>query len=161
MTAADVIAELKLVPLEPEGGYYRETYRSVVDCSPGGIYAGRRSAGTAIFYLLTPNTYSAVHRLPGDEVYHFYLGDPVELILLHPDSSSEAVTLGHDLETMHVQFVVPGGTWQGSSLVSGGAWALMGTSMSPGFDFADFEAGSTELSARYPTRTTQIQRLLP
>src|SRR5439155_13584464 len=89
MTANEIIELLQLQPLPLEGGYYRETYRSAQRL-PGG-----KSAATAIYYLLTPDTCSALHRLPADEVYHFYLGDAVELLLL--GAGGEIVTLGTDL----------------------------------------------------------------
>src|SRR5437762_8828641 len=151
--AEDVIALLGLQPLSREGGYYRETYRSA-DRLPGGSLARfprGKSAGTAIYYLLTPDTCSALHRLPSDEVYHFYLGDPVELLLLHPEGG-EVVTLGGDLTAgQRPQFVVPAGTWQGSCLAAGGQFALMGTTMAPGFEFSDYEGGDREaLLKSYP-----------
>lgn len=148
MTAAEVIALLHLVSLPGEGGYYRETYRSGHNGDFAG-YVGPRAAGTAIYYLLTPDQHSRLHLLPGDEVYHFYLGDPVELLLLHGDGRGEVIVLGPDLRAGQVvQALVPGGTWQGSRLRPGGAWALLGTTMSPGFEFADFCAGDVTALAR-------------
>jgi predicted cupin superfamily sugar epimerase len=100
---------------------------------------------TAIYFLLTPDTFSEMHRLPGEEVYHFYLGDAVELLQLAPDSSGEMIVLGTDIAAgMKVQHVVPGGCWQGSRLRDGGKFALLGTTMSPGFEFADYESGERE-----------------
>ena len=150
-----------LVPLPEEGGYYAETYRSVVQIPRAGLpgrYEGSRAAGTAIYYLLTPDTFSALHRLPGDEIYHFYLGDPVDLLLLHPDGRGEAVTLGQDLEAgMRLQTVAPGAVWQGSRLRDGGRFALLGTTMAPGFAFEDFELGGREkLLEWYPAFADQI-----
>ena len=142
MDADEVIRTLGLRPHPEEGGFYRETYRAEQSYDPGPPFEGARAAGTAIFYLLTPDTYSALHRLPGDEIFHFYAGDPVEMLLLHPDGRSEVVVLGSDLRTMRPQHLVPGGVWQGSRLMAGGAWALMGTTMAPGFDFADYESAA-------------------
>jgi predicted cupin superfamily sugar epimerase len=164
MTAAELIRLLNLKPLPVEGGYFAETYRSDVTIEPSslpGRYSGPRIAGTAIYYLLTPDTFSALHRLRSDEVYHFYLGDPVELLLLRPDGSGEEVTLGPDLaEAMRVQFTVPFGVWQGSRLRPGGRYALLGTTMSPGFDPDDFELGSREeLSLAFPAHATRIRML--
>jgi len=121
---------------------------------------GGKSASTAIWYLLTPDTCSALHRLPADEVYHFYLGDPVELLLLNPEGG-EVVTVGPDLRSgQRPQVVVPAGTWQGSALAAGGAFALMGTTMAPGFDFSDYEAADRDvLSRAYPAFAERILRL--
>jgi len=154
MTTQELIALLDLKPLPQEGGYYRETYRSAVR-GPDG-----KSAGTAIYYLLTPDTCSALHRLPTDEVYHFYLGDPVELLLLGPERGA-IITLGPDLSSGHQpQFVVPAGIWQGSYLAGGGTFALMGTTMAPGFEFNDYEAGVRDALGRdYPLFKERIERL--
>jgi predicted cupin superfamily sugar epimerase len=131
---------IELLGLEPhpeEGGFFRETYRSAGTFEPDGPYRGPRPLATAIYYLLTAETYSALHRLPGDEVFHFYLGDPVEMLMLHPGGEAERILLGPEVPAMRLQHVVPGGTWQGSRLVSGGRWALLGTTMAPGFDSGD------------------------
>ena len=155
MTADDVKRLLQLTPLELEGGFFRETYRSRWQVPPEHLpqgFRGPRSIGTAIYYLITPESFSTLHRLPGTEVFHFYLGDPVVMLQLHCDGESDSVTLGHDLAAGHQpQVVVRGGIWQGCRLAPGGKWALMGTTMSPGFDYADYETGSRdELIAEYP-----------
>jgi predicted cupin superfamily sugar epimerase len=155
LTADRLIDLLGLAPLPGEGGFYRETYRAALpSCRPD------RSAATAIYYLLTPDTCSRLHRLASDEVYHYHLGGPVELLLLGPDGG-RVVTLGPDLLAgQQVQTVVPAGTWQGSSLAAGAAFALLGTTVAPGFDFADFEAADAAgLSARYPDFADRIARL--
>jgi uncharacterized protein len=138
LTAKQIQDLLRLEPLQPEGGYFAETYRSALS--------------SAIYYMLTPDAFSAMHRLKGDELYHFYLGDPVEMLMLKPDGSAEALLLGQNvLSGMRVQHAVPGCTWQGSRLAPGGKFALMGTTMSPGFDPQDYEPGKREvLSAQYP-----------
>ena len=165
MTAAEVIAALELRPLPREGGYYRETYRSA-DVLPAGAlparYDAARSAATAIYYLLTPDTFSALHRLPTDEVFHFYLGSPVQMLQLAPGGRGRVITLGTDLGAgQQPQVVVPRGVWQGSCLVSGGAFALLGTTMAPGFDFADYEGGDrAALSRQYPDFADLIERLI-
>ena len=165
LTAADLIRLFDLKPLPLEGGYFRETYRSA-DILPAAVlpsdrYSTDKSAGTAIYYLLTPDTFSALHRLPTDEVYHFYLGDPVELLLLHAGGRVERVTLGPDLQGgQHVQFVVPHGAWQGSRLRDGGRFALLGTTMAPGFQPSDYEGGDRDaLVNAYPQAAEAIQRL--
>jgi len=153
--AKDIITLLGLSPLPGEGGYYVETHRSD-GCIPNDVlssqYAGDRSYATAIYYLLTPDTFSAIHRLPSDEVYHFYLGDPVEMLLLYQDGSGKTIVLGSDLEGgIRPQVVIPRGLWQGSHLCLGGEWALLGTTVSPGFEFADYEEGQRDfLVGHYP-----------
>ncbi len=142
--ADDLIRLLGLKPLPGEGGYFAETYRSAY-VVPSPARTGSRSAATAIFYLLTPESHSALHRLQGDEVYHFYLGDPVRMLNLHPGGSGEELLLGPDLASGHrLQHVVPGGVWQGSRLQPGGRYALMGTTMAPGFDPRDYEPASRD-----------------
>jgi len=138
LTAKQVQEFFKLQPLQPEGGFFAETYRSALS--------------TAIYYMLTPDTFSAMHRLKGDEIYHFYLGDPVEMLLLKPDGSAEALLLGQNVTAgMRVQHAVPGGTWQGSRLAPGGKFALMGTTMAPGFDAKEYEPGRRDtLGTQYP-----------
>ncbi len=163
-TADELIAMFRLKPLPGEGGLYGETYRSseaVPTEALPGRYAGARAFGTAIYYLHTPDTCSLLHRLASDEIYHFYLGDPVELVQLRPDGSGEVVMLGPDLRAgMRVQVVVPRGVWQGSRLKSGGQVALLGTTMAPGFDFADFELGGREaLLNAYPAFGPLIEAL--
>jgi predicted cupin superfamily sugar epimerase len=162
-----LIALLGLKPLPVEGGYYAESYRSAEAISspalPGRYTAGPRSFGSAIYYLLTPQTCSLLHRLKSDEVYHFYLGDPVELLALRPDGSGEVALLGPDLaRDMRLQLAVPHGVWQGSRLRAGGRYALLGTTMAPGFDPADFELGRrSDLQQRYPAFADLIEALTP
>lgn len=164
MTAEGLIRILEMKPLPREGGYYRETYRSRLTLpadSLGGMYNGPRAAATAIYYLLTPETFSALHRLRGDELFHFYLGDPVEMLLLESAGSGRWLTLGTDFASgQQPQVMVPAGVWQGSRLRAGGAFALLGTTMAPGFEFADFEAGKREeLQTEYPAFSTWIEEL--
>jgi predicted cupin superfamily sugar epimerase len=130
-------ALLGLVPHPIEGGYFVETYRSA-----GRLPAGR-AVSTAIYYLLTPDSFSALHRLASDEVFHFYLGDPVEMLQLWPDGSHRVVLIGTDLAAgERPQMVVPRGIWQGARLRPGGRFALLGTTVAPGFDYADYETAS-------------------
>jgi len=155
---------LNLVPLPVEGGFWAETYRSPESLPRAALpsrYGGDRSFGTAIYYLLTPDTFSALHRLQTDEIYHFYLGDPVTMLLLHPGGESEVITLGQEVRAgQRVQVVAPRGSWQGSFLRPGDTFALMGTTMAPGFDPADFELGDRRALVRaYPDRRPLIERL--
>ncbi len=164
MNTEDIIRLLNLVPHDAEGGYYHETYRSAETISGEMLpsrYGGARSMGTAIYYFLTPDAFSVMHRLASDEVFHFYLGDPVEMLLLHPDGSHSVTLLGSDLLAgQRLQVVVPTGVWQGCRLVPGGRFALMGTTVAPGFEMADFETGTyEELAALYPERAEMIRQL--
>lgn len=161
MTWQEIVDLLDLSPHPEEGGYFRETYRSAERFEPAEPFEGARSVGTAIYYLLTPDTWSALHRLPGDEIFHHYLGDPVEMLVLRPDGSSDVVTLSSDLAVGRPQHVVPGGVWQGSRLVAGGRLALLGTTMAPGFEYADYEPGSADLMRAYDDRQEMIAELLP
>jgi predicted cupin superfamily sugar epimerase len=167
LAAEQLINLLDLKPLPREGGWYRETYRADLLLPSEALpspYGARRAAGTAIYYLLTLDTCSALHRLPGDEVFHFYLGDPVEMFQLDPQlGAGRILTLGVDLLAgQRPQVVVPGGVWQGSWLRPGGAFALMGTTMAPGFDFADYEhADPSRLAAAFPDFAERIRSLCP
>jgi predicted cupin superfamily sugar epimerase len=166
LTAQQVIEHFRLVPLTIEGGYFRETYRAPLVIPLTGLkheYSGDRNASTAIYYLLTPDTFSAIHRVKSDEVFHFYVGDPVEMLQLWPDGSGRIVTISNDLADGHEpQLVVPAGVWQGCRLMAGGAWALMGCTVSPGFDYADFELASREeLMSSYPDFVELITALSP
>jgi len=163
MTADEIKKLLQLEPLRVEGGFFRETYRSrwnvTEEYLPEGT-RGSRSIGTAIYFMLTPDTFSALHRMPGTEIFHFYLGDPVVMLQLQRDGKSQTIALGSDLAAgQRPQVVVRGHVWQGSRLAPGGKWALMGTTMSPGFDYADFELGDQEqLIAQYPEAAEKIRR---
>jgi predicted cupin superfamily sugar epimerase len=163
MTADDVKQLLQLQPLAIEGDFFSETYRSRWNVSaeylPDGIRSPR-SICTAIYYMITPETFSALHRLPGSEIFHFYLGDPAIMLQLLFNGSSQTITLGSDLaREQQPQVVVRGGVWQGCKLAPGGNFALMGTTMSPGFDYADYENGNREqLTAQYPGAAALIRK---
>ena len=158
MTADEIKELLHLKPHPVEGGSFRRTYTSsgTVDL-PRGV----RPLGTAIYYLLEPETFSEIHLLDSDEIFHFYLGDPVEMLQLHPDGRSETYFLGPDLAAgQHVQLVVPAGVWQGTRLVGDGKVALLGCTVTPGFDFADYRSGScAELAENWPDQAERIKAL--
>ena len=166
LTADEIIEFLSLQPLPVEGGYFRQSYRASESISANALparYGRDKPICTAIYYLLTsdPDSFSALHRLPSDEIYHFYLGDPVEMLVLYPNGESAVVGLGPDLRAgQRVQFVVPAGVWQGSRLAAGGTFALLGTTMAPGYDEADYTGGERgALSERYPDRGDLIREL--
>jgi predicted cupin superfamily sugar epimerase len=160
----EIIEMLNLKPLPTEGGLFAEMYRSD-EMIPGDAlpprYSSERCFATAIYYMLPPGSFSAMHRLKSDEIFHFYLGDPVTMLLLYPDGSSDVITLGKDIaKGERVQVVVPRGVWQGMFLNDGGEFALMGTTVSPGFEYEDFELGKRdELVKRYPDRQEMIAGL--
>jgi hypothetical protein len=147
-TAHEIVAKLGLERLPAEGGYFVETYRAAGRIPKEVLpecYTNARAFSTAIYYLVTADTFSAMHRLCTDEVYHFYLGSPVEMLQIRPDGSSQIHRLGPDvLSGMEPQVVIPEGVWQGSRLVPGGEFALLGTTVAPGFDPADYEHGRRE-----------------
>ena len=158
MTADEIKALLHLEPHPVEGGTFHQTW---VSADSVELARGRRAAGTAIYYLLEAGAFSEMHRLASDEIFHFYLGDPVEMLQLFPDGRSALFTLGPDLAAgQHVQLVVPAGVWQGTRLVGSGKLALLGCTVSPGFDYADYESGKyAELSASWPAHTELISQL--
>ncbi len=164
LKADDIIRQLGLKPHPAEGGFFLETYRSedmIKKDALRGRYKDDKCAGTAIYYLLTSDSYSAMHRLKTDEIFHFYLGDPVTMLLLYPDGSSEVISLGQRISNGdQLQAVIPRDAWMGAFLNNGGEYALMGTTMAPGFDYDDFELGSAdELIKQYPEREDLIRRL--
>jgi predicted cupin superfamily sugar epimerase len=158
MTADEIKRILHLEPHPVEGGWYRRTYTSagVVD-----LDRGRRAQGTAIYYLLEAGTFSEMHRLASDEIFHFYLGDPVEMLQLLPSGRSALFTLGQDLNAgEQMQLVVPAGVWQGTRLTGDGKVALLGCTVTPGFDFADYESGKyAELATQWPAEAERIRKL--
>lgn len=159
LSAERLIDLLHLEPLPIEGGYFRQTYLANEQVTQGN---GRvKPASSAIYYLLHGDNFSALHRLQTDELYHFYLGHPVELTLLYPDGSTLHPVLGPDLESGQcLQFLVPAGVWQGSQLVAGGHWGLLGTTMAPAYVQAEFELGQqAELIEQYPTEIERITQL--
>lgn len=161
--AARLIEALELAP-HPEGGYYRETWRSPlkVDLAGGpGEPAGTRSFGTAIYYLLSGRDVSRLHRLKTDEIFHLYAGGPLIIHMLSEDGGYRAVTLGDDVGAGHAfQATVPGGCWFGASLAEVDSFALVGCTLAPGFDFEDFEMGGrAELLAAFPDHGKIIRQL--
>ncbi|UCE99552.1 MAG: cupin domain-containing protein [Planctomycetota bacterium] len=161
VTAEKIIRFFGMKPLPAEGGYYVETYRAKEKIALTGRFTAERSFTSAILYLLTPDTLSKLHKLASDEIYHFYLGDPVTMLQLHPYGSSEVIILGQDiLNAQRVQVTAPKDTWQGAFLNQGGKFALMGTTMVPGFEFDDLELGTREeLLQRYPNQKELILKL--
>ncbi len=158
MTTDEIKALLQLQPHPVEGGFYRRTYTSAGTVD---LPRGRRAQGTAMYYLLEPGTFSEMHVLASDEIFHFYLGGPVEMLQLYPDGTSAVLTLGPDLAAgQNVQLAVPAGVWQGTRLIGNGKVALLGCTVTPGFDFADYRNGSyAELASKWPAESERIKKL--
>ncbi len=160
LTAEDIITHLDLEPLEPEGGYFRRVYTGPdlrADYWATG-HPTERPVYSSIYYLLTPETHSRVHRLRTDEIYHFYLGDPVELYAVDGDMRASMTLLGQNiLASEQLSYRVPEGMWQGSRLAHGGQYALLGTTMAPAFDFDDFELSDR---AQWPKNEDPIWQVI-
>jgi predicted cupin superfamily sugar epimerase len=163
MDAPAIIAELNLTP-HPEGGYFRETYRSGETLPAHALpprYGTDRTIATSIYFLLTADTFSAFHRLQSDELWHFHLGDPVTVHLLHPDHRLETHRIGPDLRAGHqLHLLFPAGCWFAAAVEPPGTHTLVGCTVAPGFDFADFElARRADLTAAFPAHADLIHRL--
>ncbi len=148
----------------PEGGYFAETYRSAESIPHSSLparFAGDRSCSTAIYFLLESHHISRWHRIQSDEVWHFYAGGPLEVFVIHPASELTVIRLGNDPEQGEVfQAVVPAGCWFGSKPAAGTAYSLVGCTVAPGFDFADFELAERDaLLADYPQHRQMIELL--
>ena len=157
------IEKLQLAP-HPEGGYFRQTYRSEVviarEALPAG-FSGARAVSTAIYFLLEGENFSAFHRLRSDEVWHFYVGEPLLVHVIDTDGQYSRILLGGDPEAGQVlQAVVRAGCWFASHVEDWKRFVVVGCTVAPGFDFADFEMGKRdELVARYPEFLKIIERL--
>lgn len=160
--ANDIIKRLDLKPLPEEGGYYRETYRGAPNNLPAQLFgitsSSNRSISTAILYLVIPQSFSALHRVKSDEMFHFYSGDPAEMIQIDENGNVQHFILGSNIFAGESpQVLVPRGVWQGLRLRPGGKWALMGTTVAPGFEFEDFEVGERDMMIqRFPMLQEEI-----
>jgi len=163
MKADEIIKMLHLEAHPCEGGYFRETYRSRETLSASDLperYGASRTYSTAIYYLLTAETRSLLHRVKSDEVWHHYQGAPVTLLLLYPDGTSLRRVLGNDIAAGQLpQLTVEHGVWQGA-FIAEGEYALMGNTVAPGFEYADFEHGRrAELCSAWPLESELIIKL--
>ncbi len=157
MDANAIVKKLGLEKLPEEGGFYKEVYRSK-EALPDG--SGRVLA-TDIYYLITPEEFSGLHRVKSSiEIFNFYAGDAAEMIQLTAEGKLSRLTLGPDLDAGQLaKVIVPAGVWQGTRLVPGGKWALVGCTCIPGFEFADFEGGTFEsLRERFPGHDADVRR---
>ena len=141
----EIIRLLELKP-HPEGGYYRETYRSSVFSKTNP----ERCTSTCIYFLLTEHQRTAWHRVRYDEIYHFYSGTALEVSMIDDHGTLTRRTLGNDIMNgQRPQLIIPGGVWQ--SARCNGDFSLIGCSVSPGFDFNDFEmADDLSMKSRFP-----------
>ncbi len=152
---AEEIKELLGLEQHPcEGGWFRQTYVCTQRCQAP---QGERAAGTVIYYLLETGTFSEMHLLESDEIFHFYYGDTVEMLQLLPSGESRVIRLGQNLAAgERVQVVV----WQGTRLIGDGNVALLGCTVTPGFDYADYRGSSyAELVATWPEQAERIKAL--
>lgn len=158
------IDRLDLEP-HPEGGYFRQTYRATLVIGQPALpasFKGPRSASTAIYFLLAGEDVSALHRLGSDEVWHFYAGNTLLVHSIDPGGNHNSIKLGQNPEAgEQFQCVVPSGHWFGSCLEQpDDTYALVGCTVAPGFDFADFEmAERSSLVAQYPQHRDLIDKL--
>lgn len=160
LTAEQVIKELKLIPLPEEGGFFFENYRS--DCFIESRELGKRTECTAIYYLVTPESFSGLHWVDQNEIFHFYAGNSVEMFQITQDGQASKVIIGSDiLKGERPQVIVPRKAWQGTKLLDPkpGSWALLGCTVAPGFEYENFHIESREqLVSRFPDLKEDIIR---
>uniref|UniRef100_B8HVB1 DUF985 domain-containing protein n=1 Tax=Cyanothece sp. (strain PCC 7425 / ATCC 29141) TaxID=395961 RepID=B8HVB1_CYAP4 len=162
-TAADWVKTLQLSP-HPEGGYFRETYRSPESLDRSHLpdrFGGPRCFSTAIYFLLESGQFSTLHRIQSDEVWHFYSGGSLTVYAIAPGGELNEIKLGNNPEAGESwQAVVPAGYWFGAAVNAANSYALVGCTVAPGFDFADFELGDrTQLLQKFPQHQALIEKL--
>ncbi|MBW0178110.1 cupin domain-containing protein [Sediminibacterium sp.] len=161
VTVQQLIEQFGLIP-HPEGGYYKETYRSTEFISKQALperFTGQRFHSSAIYFLLVQGNFSAFHRIKSDECWHFYAGDTLCVHMISPSGQLTTIYLGNKPGTVY-QYVVPAGYWFASETASGGSFSFVGCTVAPAFDFADFElADSNTLAQQFPQHSEIIQRL--
>lgn len=157
-----LVDHLDLLP-HPEGGFYKETYRSegIIPRKELNGFSGDRHYCTAIYFLLTSENFSAFHRIKQDEIWHFYQGSPLFVHVIDEHGTYTRHEVGLDLENGQTpQLTVPAGRWFASSVADADSYSLVGCTVAPGFDFADFELADREtLSASYPSHEGIITQL--
>ncbi|GAB5557364.1 MAG: hypothetical protein SchgKO_15770 [Schleiferiaceae bacterium] len=160
MTRDEIVSQLQLLP-HPEGGFYSEIYRGkqvIPQAALGPEYNGDRNISTSIYFMLTRDSFSAFHKVTQDEAWHFYYGAPLTLHIVHPNGDLESIELGMNLSHgERPQFTVPGGSWFAAE--SHGEYTLVGCTVAPGFDFADFTlAHRQSLTEDFPQHAEIIER---
>lgn len=163
LSAQALIEQYQLQP-HPEGGWYKETYRSSETISSAALpqrFGGDRSFSTAIYFLLEQGNFSAFHKIKSDECWHFYAGDTLHVYVLHDDGELQVIKLGSDIANGELfQFVVPADCWFASRPATASEFCFVGCTVSPGFDFADFEmAKAEELVKAFPQHAEVIREL--
>ena len=158
-----LIQQYNLKP-HPEGGWYSQTYKSneLIDANAlPARFGGHRSFSTAIYFLLEQGNFSAFHRIKSDECWHFYAGDPLLIYVIEVNGELKIISLGNDPEKGQTfQYVVPANCWFASSPATGSEYCFAGCTVSPGFEFEDFElANANELSNTYPQHKDIIRQL--
>jgi predicted cupin superfamily sugar epimerase len=158
----NIIKELELQP-HPEGGYFKETYRSIGVIEQGSLgqnFNGDRNYATCIYFLLTSDTFSAFHRIQQDEIWHFYQGSAIHLHTISESGEHQEFLIGKDFSAgQRPQLIVPGNHWFAAAVIEKNAYALVGCTVSPGFDFGDFElADRKEMVQAFPQHKKLIMR---
>ena len=162
VSAEDLIKQFGLIK-HPEGGYFRESYRSLESIPQQALpsrYTGARAYSTTIYFLLIPGTVSRLHRLCSDEVWHFYLGERLELLQISPEGSMEKVSLGQNIASgQKLQHVVPAGYWFGARPSADSGYSFVGCTVAPGFEYVDFDlADAAALAKDFPSLAEEILR---
>jgi len=163
LSAQQLIKQYCLQP-HPEGGWFKETYKSTEIISASALperFGAPRVFSTAIYFLLEQGNFSAFHRIKSDECWHFYTGDPLDVYVLQQDGNLEIVHLGNDISKgLMFQYVVPADCWFASRPAPGSIFCFAGCTVAPGFDFADFElADASTLTSLYPMHQSIIKTL--
>lgn len=163
VTVKELIKLFDLKP-HPEGGYFKETYKANGNIKKQALpsnFSGDRSFSTAIYFLLPKGSKSNLHRIKSDEVWHFYLGGPLTLVIIHKNGQTDSVTLGQNVQAdQKIQYVVPADSWFGAYPNSDTEFSFVGCTVAPGFDFNDFELGNKDiLLKQYPNAKEIIEKL--
>jgi len=163
LNAKELIEGYQMLP-HPEGGYYKETYRSAELIEKAALpdrFSGNRNFSTAIYFLLEQGNFSAFHRIQSDEIWHFYAGEALLIYVINPDGQLTCTRLGSDINNGEVfQYMVPAGCWFASIPATTTTFSFVGCTVAPGFDFQDFElADAATLAAIYPQHAEIIHRL--
>jgi predicted cupin superfamily sugar epimerase len=164
MQHADYFIQKLGMQQHPEGGWFKETYRSEEGIEGDHLpprFGGERSFSTGIYFLLKGDEFSSFHRIKSDEMWHFYYGGPLNVYVIGDKGTLEIIRLGNNLdEGESFQAVVKAGCWFASRPVDGNSFSLVGCTVAPGFDFADFElANADELAAQFPQQGQLIKDL--
>ena len=161
--AENIIKNLDLQP-HPEGGYFKETYRShgfINEENLGSDFSGSRNYATSIYFLLTSDTFSAFHRINQDEIWHFYKGSPIKLHIISGEGKHTTIIIGNDFEKGEIpQYVVKAKDWFAAEVINDNDYTLVGCTVSPGFDFKDFDLPKrSALISKFPLHKKLITKL--